>query len=330
MKHRQPQTRLPLETLRLPPHVAAHSKVTADQAVAKVKPAVIFSLHPGNHDASNALDYSTKHGLGIYLAGTAALSGVPWDHTLGNTLGLSNRLSMRAAKSGWATPGGNILTIPDDAGTNRQLIKEYGLLSIANIEAQFAIHKGHTGRQLQNSAQLCECLMALLSPGTAEIAMSESHLFTSQGIQSGELLFKFLMNKAIIDNKQTTEKLKGMWDNMPSKMGDLKSDIDKFVLHYRNITTMLKERGKIITEGDEITSLFKAFSFVEDAVFVEYMDRKKEAHEEVDQSPLTVDKLIKMAQNKFNDRTTAGNNVWGTASKQVQEIVALKAEVTRI
>ena len=148
--------------------VAAHSKVTADQAVAKAKPAVIFSLHPGNHDASNALDYSTKHGLGLYLAGTAALSGVPWDHTLGNTLRLSNRLGMRAAKSGWATTGGDILTIPDDSGTNRQLIKEYGLLTIANIEAQFALHKGKAGRQLQNSAQLCECLMASLSPGTAE------------------------------------------------------------------------------------------------------------------------------------------------------------------
>ena len=60
--------------------------------------------------------------------------------------------------------------------------------------------------------------------------MAECHLWTSQGIQSGELLFKFLMNKAIIDNKQTTEKLRGMWENMPAKMGDLGSDIDKFVL----------------------------------------------------------------------------------------------------
>jgi hypothetical protein len=72
--------------------VAANTKVTADQAVAKAKPAAIFSLHPGNHDPSKALDYSTKHGSALYSAGTAALSGVPWDHTLGNTLGLSNRL----------------------------------------------------------------------------------------------------------------------------------------------------------------------------------------------------------------------------------------------
>ena len=97
------------------------------------------------------------------------------------------------------------------------------------------------------------------------------------------------MNKAIIDNKQTTEKLRGMYENMHSKMGDLKSDIDTFVLYYRNITTMLRARGKVLTESDEITSLFKSFTHVKDDVFREYMKRKKEAHEEDDKvfSPST-------------------------------------------
>ena len=72
--------------------------------------------------------------------------------------------------------------------------------------------------------------MASISDKMAQIVMAESHLWMSQGIQSGELLFKLLINKAIIDNKQTTEKLRNMWENMPSKMGDLGSDINEFVL----------------------------------------------------------------------------------------------------
>ena len=139
-----------------------------------------------------------------------------------------------------------------------------------------------------------------------------------------------LMNKAIIDNKQTTEKLRGMYENMPAKMGDLKRDIDKFVLYYRNITTMLRARGKVLTESDEITSLFKSFTHVQDAVFCDYVERKKEADDEDEKRPLTVDKLVKLDQSKYNERTEADNNIWGTASKQVQEIVALKAEVTRM
>jgi hypothetical protein len=101
---------------------ASSAKVTADDAVARAKPAVKYALHPGNHDANNALDYSTKHGVGLYLAATAALSGVAWDHTLGNTLGLSNMLGLRASKSGWLTGAGDILiTIKDDAGIDRKL-----------------------------------------------------------------------------------------------------------------------------------------------------------------------------------------------------------------
>jgi hypothetical protein len=79
---------------------ASSAKVTADAAVARAKPLVKFSLYPGNHDADNVLDYSTKHGLGLYLAATAALSSVALDHTLGNTLGLFNMLGLRAFNSG--------------------------------------------------------------------------------------------------------------------------------------------------------------------------------------------------------------------------------------
>ena len=93
---------------------------------------------------------------------------------------------------------------------------------------------------------------------------------------------------------------------------------------------MLRARGKVLTEIEEITSLFKSFTHVKDDFFCDYMERKKEAREEDDASPLTVDNLIKLAQNKFNERTESNNNVWGTTSKQVQEIVALKAEVTRM
>ena len=97
-----------------------------------------FHLYPGTHDADNILDYSTKHGGGFYATATIALPGIAWDHTLGNTLGLSNMLAMRAAKSGWETGTGDILTIKDDLGTDRNLVTEYGLLKVTNIETHFA------------------------------------------------------------------------------------------------------------------------------------------------------------------------------------------------
>jgi hypothetical protein len=135
---------------------AASAKINADAATARTKPPTQFALHPGTHNADGIFDYSTKHGGGLYAAATAALPGTAWDHTLGNTLGLSNTLEMRAAKSVWSSGAGDILSIEDDGGTERNLLTKYGLLTVANINTHFATYKMTSGRQLQNSAQLTE------------------------------------------------------------------------------------------------------------------------------------------------------------------------------
>jgi hypothetical protein len=92
----------------------------------------------------------------------------------------------------------------------------------------------------------------------------------------------------------------------------------------------MRARGKAITDSDEIALLFQSFLQVKNDVFRDYMDRKKEIHEEDDTISLTVDKFIILAQNKYNERTETNNNVWDTASKHVQYIITLKAEVTRM
>ena len=48
----------------------------------------------------------------------------------------------------------------------------------------------------------------------------------------GELVFKRLMNKAIVDNKQTTMYLQDQYDNLPSYVTTCNSDIAKFILEW--------------------------------------------------------------------------------------------------
>ena len=81
-------------------------------------------------------------------------------------------LETRTAKSGWSTGSGNILTIKKDIGVSRDLLTEYGRLFIGNIDAHFAIYKSQAGRQLQNSAQMSEFLLASICPKTAEIVLA--------------------------------------------------------------------------------------------------------------------------------------------------------------
>ena len=117
-----------------------------------------------------------------------------WDHTHGNTLSLCNMMQMRAEKSVWTVGAGDILTIPDDTTVDRNLFTEYGRLTIGNIDTAFSIYKAKSGRQMQKSAQLDECLLTSICPKTAEIILAEQNLWKAQNMQCVEKLFKLLMN----------------------------------------------------------------------------------------------------------------------------------------
>ena len=91
-------------------------------------------------------------------------------------------------------------------------------------------------------------------------------------MQYCKAMCKLLMNKAIIDNKQTPTKLQSQSDNYPSNIGDLDSNIEEFILFYCNITSMLLAQGKFISESDKIALLLRSFLHVKDEVFREYME----------------------------------------------------------
>ena len=138
------------------------------------------------------------------------------------------------------------------------------------------------------------------------------------------------MNKEIVDNKQTTRYLQDQYDNIPSYMTTCDSDIDKFILEWQNVVSLLEARGVVLT--DKFKIMWRAFELCKDAYFVEYMGRKQEAHKE-DESPipsLNVDKILKFALDKYTDRSRINNHVWGLSSKREAEFVALAAEVTTL
>ena len=79
------------------------------------------------------------------------------------------------------------------------------------------------------------------------------------------------------------------------------SDISKFILEWRNIVRILEAYDMVLK--DKFKIMWHAFEICKDTYFVEYMGHKKEAHEE-DESPIpsiTVDKLLKFAQDKYTD-----------------------------
>ena len=78
----------------------------------------------------------------------------------------------------------------------------------------------------------------------------------------GELVFNGLMNKDIVDNKQTTWYLQDQYKNIPSYMTTCDSDIAKFILEWRSIVILLEGRGVVLT--DKFKILWRAFELCKD------------------------------------------------------------------
>ena len=108
------------------------------------------------------------------------------------------------------------------------------------------------------------------------------------------------------------------------------SDIDKFILVWHSVVSLLEAYGVVLTEEFKIH--WRAFELCKDAYFVRYMGCKQEAYKE-DKIPMpsrTVDKLLKFILDKFTYRSRINNHVWGPSSKRGAEFVAPTAEVTTL
>ena len=84
----------------------------------------------------------------------------------------------------------------------------------------------------QNSEMLATCIFDSISAGTRADLHTIYGDFMISRMVYGELFFKGLTNKAIVDNKHKTRYLQYQYDNLPSYMTTCDSDIAKFILEW--------------------------------------------------------------------------------------------------
>ena len=107
-------------------------------------------------------------------------------------------------------------------------------------------------RAEQNSEMLATCILASISTGTGVQLHAIYNNFKIGGMVYGELVFKGLMNKAIVDNKQTTRYVQDQYENLPSYMTTCDSGIATFILEWRNVVSLLEVRGVLLTDKFKI------------------------------------------------------------------------------
>ena len=279
----------------------------------------VHDHNTGQVESNSITDYGRVVGAKRYIYATTELPLTEFDHTTGKVLNITTSLTERSDKSGWGSGTGSITEVNVGLKTY-DLLREYGQFTFKELTAHIKVSvEADNKRAEQNSDMFATCILASLSPGTITKLHAICDDFKIGGMVYGKLVFKVLMNKAIVDNKQTTRYLKDQYGNILSYTTTCDYDTAKFILEWRNVVSLLEARGMVLT--DKFKIMWRAFELCRDAYFVEYMGRKQEDHEEEERPTpsLTVDKILKFALDKYTDQSRINNHVWVLSSNREAE-----------
>ena len=108
----------------------------------------------------------------------------------------------------------NIIMINDSGGTPRNIITEHGRLTVDNIDANVQNFIGQQTRQAQNSVQLFHCLTKSMSEAEHLKIVAEPSKYMDDETPAGDILFKLMMQKSIIETRATATHLRENLTNL--------------------------------------------------------------------------------------------------------------------
>eukprot|EP00957_Ditylum_brightwellii_P099973 7618668-Ditylum_brightwellii.AAC.1 len=216
-------------------------------------------------------------------------------------------LGKRANKAGWNLAGGNIIDIPDTNSNLRNLITEYGSLTKMDIKysqgpIKDAIKKGPEFNPI----------------------LAKSSNNTIAGNPVGELLFKLLMTKEVMNTRFTLLLLRENLTNLDSHMTTVNSSIDLFNQYVIQNQEYLKTRDE--STSNLMTISFKAYLVESDGNFVCSIMTKKDTYN--DGVGLTVDTLMSHTDNKYKILKQQGT--WNAMLPKQEQIEMLASTLKKL
>jgi hypothetical protein len=293
------------------------------QPLAQPRPAGAFALTPGQTNAANPIDYTTSTGIKLWQEATAALT-FQFSAESREVNQFCEKLSERAHKSGWRAAGANVIDIPDAHGNNHDLINEYGQLTDEQIRNHCATYIANDTRQAQNNAQLYHCIQNTLTKEGQLKILAERDKYHINHVPCGPLLFKLLMQKAIIDTRATASLFRDNLSSLDTYIVTVNSNITDFNDYVKRNYEGLRARGERC--DDIMTNLFKGYRCASDKEFVRYIAQKKDAYD--DGEDMTPEQLMTLALNKYEILTR--QDIWNAKSAEEEKIIALSAELQKI
>jgi len=291
-------------------------------------PAVfVFALTPALANP-DPVDYNTSEGMKLYKSATEKLHHT-FDGETGSLRLFLQALQQRVDAFGWES----ILTVPDDQNIGRNLITEYGRVSMANVIAHATTHVHTQTRDAQNSAQLFTCIYDSLSLEALLKVSTDSSTYRLASpnaptyvVASGAAFLKLLITRCTVDTRSTVATIRRTLSALDQYILSVNCDIEKVNLHVRVQRDALLSRGE--TSSDLLTNLFTAYEAVEDKVFHDYMVGQQDQYHD-GRVDFDADSLMDLALNKL--KMLVESKRWNLPSAQdvrlEAQIVALTAKL---
>ncbi len=224
----------------------------------------------------------------------------------------------RAQLYGWS----NILSVPNKDDLKRNIIEEYGRITMDECNSYAKEYFKVRQRKAQNSVMLYNFLVnSITTEAKAELSVQQEQ-YVVEGIKDGLSFLKHLISKAQIDTVATVNVLRTSIARLPSKMTEYAGNIKDFNMYVRQVTNAIAAYGEKCPEL--LVNVFNAYEVVEDEKFQSYIMAKKNAWED---GTADVDalKLMNQAENHYKMRVEGGT--WKAITKKDERIVALEARI---
>ena len=283
--------------------------------------------------ANAAWDLTTSTGLKIYFVAVEPFK-ILFDGTEIKLSDFLRKVSLRADTFGFPM----ILTVADDSNTERDITKEYGCVTKANVQDAAIAHFQTQDRSHQAQAMLAKMIQGSLEPKVVDrlshrkddytVAVPQPLVVGAAPIDtvSGVCMLYELISMVSVQTRATVTSLLNKLDDLEGLMEECKSNIELFNSTIELTCDALHARRH--DPPQLLSKLFMGYLSCADVEFRNYMLRKQEAYLDGTIN-LVDDQLMGLALEKFKIMFHDTKS-WMKKSQQELEFIAMQNELTKL
>jgi hypothetical protein len=296
-------------------------------AQAAVVPAV-FAVNPAGA-GNGPWDFQTSQGLRVFTTVTSPVEP-QFDGTEARLKHFLTKVWERASSYGFT----GILLVRDDHNETRNLTKEWGCISNANLKAAAVVYlrlpeRFHQASQMMVRlifASVDDRILARLQHREGQYAVDIALPGAAADIkEDGPCMLYELIKMVSVETKATVGLILRQINNLPQIMALNKSNVELFNAAVEELIDGLNARAE--TVPDMLINLFAGYLSCSDTTFVKYIKRKEDEYEDgtID---LTGPRLMQLSLEKY--KTMVSKQQWLKKTDEELEFIALQSELKQL